>query len=142
MCLSSTGLKAIAAPPLRSEAVEDRVDHLHQQEQEEDRDDRREIERPEGRQQPPEEAQIRLTDIAEKVLDPAQPGRVRQPDPRRQDVDEDQEDVDPDEVVDEAIDRRRRVVEQQRSGAYAHSVIFGSAGAVPTTGLALRLVEE
>src|SRR5215831_9913279 len=118
-----------------SEVAEDRVDDPHQDHEDDHRDNGREVEWPERRQDPPEETQVRLADIAQEVLGTTQPGRVREPDPRAQDVDEDQEDVDPDEVVDEAVRRRRCVEEQDRAGAQAHGVAFGLARWLPTRAL-------
>ena len=101
---------------LSGEGVEEPVHDCHQREQDDDAHDRRQVERPEPRQEPPEEAQIRLADVAQELRDSAYPGRVGQPHPRDQDVDEDQQDVDVDEDVYKLVRRRRGVREQRKRG--------------------------
>ena len=93
-------------PSSAVECSEQPDDELLHADQHEDADDRRQVERPERRQDAPEEPQVRLADVVEEPLEPVQ--RVRQPDPGRQDVDEDQEDVDVDEDGDEVLRRRDR----------------------------------
>ena len=50
------------------EVVEERVDDAHQRDKSEHGHHRREVERPERRQDPPEEPQVRLADVAQEPL--------------------------------------------------------------------------
>src|SRR6266540_220204 len=92
-CRISTGVSAISPPPFSVESVEDRLDQPVEENEAEDPDDRRQVEGAEGRQDAPEQAQVRLADVVEEALDPVQPRRIGQPDPGRDDVPEDQQDV-------------------------------------------------
>src|SRR5438876_11471837 len=121
------------SPPfLGSDAVEDRVDHLSQDDQDDDRDDRGQVKRPERRQQATKHPQVWLANVAEEVLDSAKPGRVREPDPGAEDIDEDEEDVDEDQNVDEPLRRRGGIEEQDGLRASAHTARSGSGAALPT----------
>src|SRR6476659_3352676 len=111
MCLISTGVSAMATS-LSMQLAENRVEHLLKDDEHEHRDHRREVERPDRRHEAPEHAEVRVADVVEKALDPVEPDRVRQADPGEDDVREDQEDVDADEDVDEALYPRNGVCEQ------------------------------
>src|SRR5215212_7831873 len=120
MCLISTGASPMSVPPVSVELVQNRVDDLLKDDEHHHGEHRREIERPERRNEAPEHAQVRVDDVVEERLDPVQPHRVRQPDPGHDDERQDQEDVDADEDVDEALDRRDRVCEQRCVRHRAH----------------------
>jgi hypothetical protein len=51
------------APPFSVEAIEELVDDSHEHEEREDGHDRRQVERPERRQDATEEPQVRLADV-------------------------------------------------------------------------------
>src|ERR671934_2785460 len=112
----STGVSAMRSSLPSVESIEERVEPPLDREEDDHRDDRREVERPERRQDAAEEAQVRVAHVVEEPLHPAQRRRVRQRDPRGQDVHEDDQDVDVDEDVDEALDRVHGVEEQTESG--------------------------
>src|SRR5215212_4786321 len=120
MCLISTGASAIWGPPVSVELVQNCMDDLLQDDEHDHRDHRREIERPNRRDEPPEQAQVRVDDVVEERLDPVEPHRVRQADPGHDDVRQDQEDVDADEDVHEALDGGDRVAEQHCLWHRAH----------------------
>src|SRR5947209_8087696 len=88
MCLISTGVRAMS--PLSLHAVQDGVDDVQEQVQEQHADDGRQIERSERRQDPPEQAEVRLANVVEEALDPVQPRRVRHAHPAADHVGEDQ----------------------------------------------------
>src|SRR3954452_1333369 len=88
-------------------SVQEAHDDLLDADQDEDADDRRDVQRPEPRQDAPEEPQVRLAYVVEEFLQPVE--RIRHADPRRQDVDEDEQHVDADEDGDEALRCRDRV---------------------------------
>ena len=68
-------------------------------------DHRRQVERPERRKESAGRARrYGIADVVEEPLDPVEPDRVRQPDPGHDDVRQDQEHVDADEDVHEALD--------------------------------------
>src|SRR5579864_5728039 len=115
----STGVSAIWFSPL-VELIEDPDRHLAEDDEDDDRDDRRQVEWPHRRQQPPEEPQVGLRDVVQEALDPVQPGRVRQPYPARDDVQEDHERVHAHEDVHERLRFADRVREHEDSGRYAH----------------------
>jgi hypothetical protein len=77
-----------------------------------------------------EDPQVRIADVVEEPLDAVEPRRVRQPDPRREDVGEEQQDVDADEDVQEALDRVGRIREHGQSGRSAHGAGILYHGAV------------
>src|ERR687883_1148202 len=112
----STGVSAMRSSLPSVESIEERVEPPLEREEDDHRDDRGEVERPERRQDAAEEAQVRVAHVVEEPLHPAQRGRVRQRDPRGQDVHEDDQDVDVEEDVDEALDRVHGVEEQTESG--------------------------
>src|SRR5262249_25667929 len=93
------------------------IDH----DQEDQGQHRREVDRSRRREEPTEDAEVRLTDVVEEALDPVERRRIWQPQPARQDVDEDHEPVEPDEDVDERLDARDRVGKQHERGWPAHS---------------------
>src|SRR3954449_13070172 len=80
----------------------------------------RQVERAHRRKDPPEQPQVGLGDVVEEALDPVQPGRVRQPQPARDDVREEHERVDGREDPDEVLRRGDRVREQAEGGSPAH----------------------
>jgi hypothetical protein len=94
-------------------------------EQGEDPDDRREVQRSEGRKEAAKDPQVGLADVVEEALDSVHPDRVRQPHPGREDVREDQKEVDEREDLDEILNRRHPVGEQDRGSESAHTAIFG-----------------
>src|ERR687886_2094125 len=112
----STGVSAMRSSLPSVESIEERVEPPLEREEDDHRDDRREVERPERRQDAAEEAQVRVAHVVEESLHPAHRRRVRQRDPRGQDVHEDDQDVDVDEDVDEALHRVHGVEEQTESG--------------------------
>src|ERR671929_287533 len=112
----STGVSAMRSSLPSVESIEERVEPPLEREEDDHRDDRREVERPQRRQDAAEEAQVRVAHVVQEPLHPAQRRRVRQRDPRGQDVHEDDQDVDVDEDVDEALDRVHGVEEQTESG--------------------------
>src|SRR4029453_18493625 len=116
------------SPPFSVESVEDRDEHDADEVEAEDRDDRRQVERPERRQDAPEDAEVGLADVVEEALDPVQPDRVGKPEPRRDDVGEEDEDVDRDEDRDEVLDLRDCVAKHELT---AHAAKFGSRSGVP-----------
>ena len=89
--------------PSQKKLVNSRSITSLEQEQEEDGHHRREVERADRRQDPPEEPQVGLAHVSEELRETANPGRVGHPHPRRQHVGEDQQDVDVDEDVDEVV---------------------------------------
>ena len=103
-------------------------------EEREDGDHRREVERPEARQEAPEEPQVRLADVVEEALDPVQPGRVRQPHPGHEDVREDQQDVDVTKTSRSSAPTTG-VGEQKPMHAHAAQFRPGCAGSCPFLGL-------
>src|SRR5712691_1374636 len=115
MCLISTGVSAIGKPPLSVRLIEQRVRNPVDRDEDDDPEHRRKVERAERRQDPPEDPQVRIADVVEETLDAVQPRRVGQPDPGRDDVREDEQRVDADEDVDEALDPRDGIQQQ-----YAH----------------------
>src|SRR6266540_97665 len=136
-CRISTGVSAISPPPFSIQSVEDRLDQPLEEDEAEDRDDRRQVQGAEGRQDATEQTQIGLADVVEEALNPVQPRRIGKPNPGRDDVREDQEDVDRDEDVHEVPDRRDCVREH---GQAAHAAEFGPQRGLPLKGLSL--VEE
>ena len=97
-----------------------------------EREDRREVERPGHRQQAPEEPQVRLRDVVEEALDPVERQRVRQPHPAHEDVREQDDAVERDEDVDERLDARDRVSQRQaEAGRDAHAARFAPNGSSP-----------
>src|SRR3954470_9045824 len=131
-CLISTGENAIAV--LRSMQPAEHGDQDPVEHHERDHAHHgRQIERTERWQEASEQTQVRITDVVQEALDAVEPGRVREPDPRRHDVGEDQEDVDVDERVDEGLRLRDRV--QRKTGVDdAHRAEFGLHSRVPTPG--------
>src|SRR6266516_6690447 len=131
MCRISTGVSAIDNCTL-VELVEDREQDVPDQEQKEHSDHRREIQRTDRRDEPPEKPNVGLAHVVEETLDPVQPGRVGQPHPTRQYVREDQDRVDPDKYTDELLDARDRVGEHvETGGCHAHGSGFGSRAGIP-----------
>src|SRR5581483_3988432 len=118
-CLISTGVSATVVSPL-VELVED----PHQRAGEDPEDDRRhhgrQVDRAERRQDATEEPDVRLAHVVEEALEPREPGRIRQPHPARQDVQEDDERVDGRERPDEAVRLVDRVRTQGEAGCRAH----------------------
>src|ERR671939_1437350 len=112
----STGVSAMRCSLPSVESIEERVEPPLDREEDDHRDDRRDVERPERRQDAAEEAQVRVAHVVEEPLHPAQRRRVRQRDPRGQAVHGDDQDVDVDEDVDEALNRVHGVEEQTESG--------------------------
>ena len=107
------------------------------------RDHRRQVERSDGRDEAPEDPQVRIADVVEEALQPVQPRPVGQPDERGQDVGEDQEDVDVDERVHEALNGRGRVEEQRQNGEMvAHGSELRSGTIFPTSRPTLELVSR
>src|SRR5581483_4247145 len=102
------------------ELVEDPVRYQLENDEEDDPDHRGQVERPERREEPPEQPQVGLRHVVEEALDPVQPGRVRQPQPARDDVEQDQERVDADEHGDEVLRLVDRVCKHGESGCQAH----------------------
>src|SRR5918911_1047889 len=112
----STGVSAMRSSLPSVESIEERVEPPLEREEDDHGQDRREVERPERRQDAAEEAQVRVAHVVEEPLHPAERRRVRQRDPRGQDVHEDDQDVDVDEDVDEALHRVDGVEEQTERG--------------------------
>src|ERR671937_489075 len=126
----STGVSDIGSSLPSVESCEERVEPPLDREQDDHGQDRREVERPERRQDAAEEAQVRIAHVVEEPLHPAERRRVRQRNPRGQDVDEDHEHVHVDEDVHEALHRVDGVEEQTERGdlcAHQREVRPGSA---------------
>jgi len=87
------------------------------------------IERPERRQDPPEDPQVRIADVVEETLDAVQPRRVRKPDPGRNDVREDEQHVDVDEDVTKLWIRE---TVSKSSGNAPIRIAFASDDSTPT----------
>src|ERR671934_2593992 len=102
--------------PSLVESLEERVEPALDREEDDHGEDGRQIERADLRQDAPEDAQVRVAHVVEEPLHPVEPRRVRQRDPRGQDVDEDDQDVDVDEDVHEAPHRVDGVEEQTNYG--------------------------
>ena len=91
---------------------------------------------------------VRLADVVEEPLHAVE--RVRHPDPGREDVGEDQEDVDPDEHVDEPLHVRGGVGKHGKQRRQSPQAGFRRSGSFPAGGrdrracarLALRLGER
>src|ERR671937_1572815 len=126
----STGVSAMRSSLPSVESCEEGVEPPLDREEDDHRDDRREVERAERRQDAAEEAQVRVAHVVEEPLHPAERRRVRQRNPRGQDVDEDHEHVHVDEDVHEALHRVDGVEEQTERGdlcAHQREVRPGSA---------------
>src|ERR671931_1183190 len=126
----STGVSAMRSSLPSVESIEERVEPPLDREEDDHGQDRREVERPERRQDAAEEAQVRVAHVVEEPLHPAERRRVRQRDPRGQDVHEDDQDVDVDEDVDEALHRVDGVEEQTERGdlcAHQKGIRLGAA---------------
>src|SRR5215208_4251704 len=128
----------MSSPPSSMEAVEDADDDRRGDPEHDDRDHRREVDRAERRDEPAEDAQVRLADVVEEALDPVEPDRVGQPHPGHQDVGEDQQEVDEREDLHEVLDRRDPVGEQDRSAETAHSGIYGLLAGSPAPSSSAR----
>src|SRR5918994_461707 len=98
----STGVSAIR--PLL-EPFEQGHEHALDDQEHEDRDHRRQVERTERRQEAAKDPQVRVADVVEEPLHAVEPRPVGEPDPRREDVREQQEQVHPQKDVDEVRER-------------------------------------
>src|SRR3954468_16719858 len=115
------------APSRTGSALDQPDDDPADDPQQDDRDDRAEVDRPEPRDEAPEDAQVRLADVAQEAEHGARPARVRHPaaereEHRAEDVGDDQERVDRDDRRDVAgdvvADRR------DRKGGEGHQVVL------------------
>src|SRR4051812_7989453 len=97
------------APSRTALSLDESGDDAGDDPQQDDRDDRAQIERPERRDEPPEDRDVRLAHVAQEPEHRARPARVRHPpaereEHRAEDVGDDQEDVDVRERHDVARD--------------------------------------
>jgi hypothetical protein len=83
--------------------------------EDEDAEDRRKVEpgpaERERREEPPEEAEVGVDDVVQEALEPVQPHGVGQRKPRREDVDDDEDQIDEEDRVDEVLGGRDGVRE-------------------------------
>src|SRR5436190_14946129 len=77
-------------------------------------DERREVKGAEGREDAPEEPDVRLTDVVQEALYAGEPDRVRELHERAQHVQQDQEEVDVAERHDEVADEAQRACKRDR----------------------------
>src|ERR671937_2160520 len=112
----STGVSAMRSSLPSVDSSEEPVEPPLDREEDDHGQHRREVERPERRQDAAEEAQVRVAHVVEEPLHPAQRGRVRQRDPGGQDVDEDDDHVDVDEDVHELLRLVDGIEEQTEHG--------------------------
>src|SRR6187401_2005913 len=98
----STGVSAIAPPFLQP--LEQGHEHVLDDQERENGDHGRQVERPDRWNEAPEDAQVRVADVVEEPLYAVQPRLVRQPDPRREDVREQEQHVHPEKDIDERDD--------------------------------------